>query len=139
MAYTDEQLSDIFDRSGGDCHLCGKRLAFRNYGCRGAKAAWEVDHSNARANGGSHRQGNLRPACISCNRSKRDGSTRSARRVNGMSRSPMSTQRRAAEQADNTAIGILGGAAAGGVVAGPLGALAGAVIGGLAGHRTRPR
>ena len=139
MPYTDQQLNDIFDRSGGDCHLCGKRLAFKNYASPGERAAWEVDHSNARANGGSHRLSNLRPACISCNRSKRDSSTRSARRGNGMSRSPMSKQRRAAEREDNVVLGALSGAFAGGLAAGPVGALAGAIFGGIAGHRSRPR
>lgn len=139
MPYTEDQLNDIFDRSGGDCHLCGKRLAFKNYASPGERAAWEVDHSNARARGGTHRLSNLRPACISCNRSKRDGSTRSARRGNGMTRSPMSKQRRSAEREDNTLLGLLSGAAAGGMVAGPLGALAGAFFGGLTGENSRPR
>lgn len=139
MPYTEEQLNEIFDRSGGDCHLCGKRLAFKNYARHGERAAWEVDHSNARAKGGTHRLSNLLPACISCNRSKRDGSTRTARRVNDMTRSPMSKQRRTAEREENTVLGILGGAAAGGMVAGPPGALVGAVVGGIAGNRTRPR
>lgn len=139
MAYTDDQLGDIFDRSGGDCHLCGKRLAFKNYACHGERAAWEVDHSNAKARGGSHRLSNLLPACISCNRSKQDRATNTARRKNGMTRTPMSKQRRVAEREDNTVLGILGGAAAGGMAAGPVGALAGAIFGGIAGNRSRPR
>lgn len=139
MAYTDQQLNGIFDRSGGDCHICGKRLTFKNYAQHGERAAWEVDHSNARARGGTDRLHNLYPACISCNRSKRDGATRSARRSNGLSRSPMSKQRRAKVREDNTLVGVLGGAAAGGAVAGPVGALAGAILGGLAGSKSRPR
>jgi 5-methylcytosine-specific restriction endonuclease McrA len=46
------------------------KLAFTNYGKRGARAAWEVDHSRAKANGGTDHLNNLMPACIPCNREK---------------------------------------------------------------------
>lgn len=139
MSYTEAELNDIFNRSGGDCHLCGKRLAFKNYGRSGKRAAWEVDHSPARANGGTHRVSNLFPACISCNRSKRHGSTQAARRPNGMTRAPLCKEKRSAERSENTVLGFLGGAAAGGALAGPAGAIAGAFVGGLAGARSRPK
>ena len=139
MGYSDDQLNDIFDRSGGDCHLCGKRLAFKNYGKHGARGAWEVDHSKVRSRGGTDRLNNLYPACIGCNRSKRDNSTRAARRSNGLSRSPLSTARRKQARKENTLRGAIGGAMAGGVVGGPIGAFAGAIFGGLIGNESRPR
>jgi len=79
MAYTEEELNDIYDKNDGYCHICGKKLAFTNYGIVGARGAWEVDHSVPRSRGGSNLMRNLLPACISCNRSKGDSSTRTAR------------------------------------------------------------
>ena len=139
MAYTEDQLSSIFDRSGGDCHLCGKRLAFKNYGDSRKRAAWEVDHSVAQFRGGTHRLNNLYPACIGCNRSKRHKGTRSVRARNGISRSPLSAAHRKEARAENTTLGVLGGAFAGGLIAGPIGAIAGALVGGYAGTASLPR
>jgi hypothetical protein len=75
----DQCLARIFDRNFGNCHICGKQLAFRNYGARGLRGAWEIDHRVAKANGGSDDVRNLSPACIACNRSKGAKSTRTAR------------------------------------------------------------
>lgn len=80
MRFKDDQLNEAFDQCVRDCHLCGRWLAFANYANLGARGAREVDHSVARARGGTDRLADLRPACISCNRSKRDGLTRSVRR-----------------------------------------------------------
>jgi 5-methylcytosine-specific restriction endonuclease McrA len=70
MGYTDDELNSIYDKTDGYCHLCGKKLSWTNYGQRGTKAAWHVDHSIALANGGTHHMNNLYPACISCNEEK---------------------------------------------------------------------
>ena len=70
MSYTDDELSDIYDKTEGYCHHCGKRLAWINYGVPGARAAWEVDHSNPLSRGGTNYYRNLVPSCIPCNRSK---------------------------------------------------------------------
>lgn len=88
--------SEVYDRTGGYCHGCGKKLAYRNYGAIGERGAWEIDHSRARANGGTHRINNLYSACVYCNRSKRDGSTRTLRARNGMTRAPASREARQA-------------------------------------------
>jgi len=72
MSYTDEELSYIYDKNNGYCHHCGKKLAFVNYGSFGSRGAWEVDHSHAKAQGGTDYMRNLFPSCISCNRSKGD-------------------------------------------------------------------
>ena len=56
MAYTQDELSDIYEKTGGYCACCGKKLAFTNYGLQGganAKARWEVAHRRARSRGGS--------------------------------------------------------------------------------------
>lgn len=70
MAYSDEELSYIYDKTDGHCYHCGKKLAFTNYGVRGARAAWEVDHSRSKRAGGTDYLRNLFSSCICCNRSK---------------------------------------------------------------------
>lgn len=62
-----QRLQKIYDKTGGYCHLCNKKLSRTSYGVHGAKGAWHVDHSVAKANGGTHHMNNLYPACISCN------------------------------------------------------------------------
>src|SRR5436190_23772164 len=94
MAFDNERLSDIYDRTCGHCHTCGKKVAWSNYTNFGARGAWEVEHSSPRARGGTDRLSNLYPACISCNRSKRDGSTRSARAQYGRGAAPLSAIRK---------------------------------------------
>ena len=70
MGYSDEVLNDVYDKNNGYCWWCGKKISFVNYGILGAIGAWEVDHSNPVAQGGSDYLRNLVPSCISCNRSK---------------------------------------------------------------------
>lgn len=94
MKLTDDDLEYVFDRSGGDCHLCHGRLAFRNYGLYGCRGAWEIEHSVPRARGGTNRLNNLYAAHISCNRSKGARATRSVRRQNGYTCAPLSAQAR---------------------------------------------
>lgn len=76
MGYSDEELSYIYDKTGGYCWHCGKKLAWKNYGRPSERGAWEVDHSNPVSRGGTDYLQNLVPACIECNRSKRDLRTR---------------------------------------------------------------
>ena len=72
MGYTDEELNDIYDKTGGYYWHCGKKLAWKNYGKACKRGAWEVDHSRPLARGGTDYLRNLVPACIECNRSKGD-------------------------------------------------------------------
>lgn len=137
MAFSDEQLNQIYDRTSGYCHLCHKKLGFKNYGILGARGAWEVEHSNPRAKGGTNRINNLYPACISCNRSKGSSSTVGARAKNGKSRAPLSKTKRKKAKAENALVGGAAGAAIG-ALAGPLGALVGAFIGAKVGHKRNP-
>jgi hypothetical protein len=139
MAYTDEQLSTIFDRTDGHCHLCGKKLCFRNYGDYGKRGAWEVEHSNARCKGGSDRLCNLYAAHISCNREKGTVTTRTARAWNGCTKAPPSKEKKEQISASNRwgwgAIGALTGATA----AGPAGLVVGALLGVLIGDSIVPQ
>lgn len=134
MGYSNDDLNFLYDKTAGRCHICRKRLAFSNYGVLGARACWEVDHSNARARGGTDYLRNLLPACIPCNRSKQHRSTRSARREFGYSRGPVSAAERTRRTNGNIARGGGAGAFLGGVVGGPVGAVVGGVLGGLIGY-----
>ena len=77
--YSDEQLERIYDKTGGCCYHCGKKLAWKNYGSRGSRGAWEVDHSRPSSRGGTDHLNNLVPSCIPCNRSKGDMTSREFR------------------------------------------------------------
>ena len=138
MTFDRETLNCVYDRTSGYCHICRKKLAFKNYGSFGSRGAWEVEHSNAQANGGSHRLSNLYPACIFCNRSKGAASTRAARAKHGQTRAPLSAQRRKHAKAENAFLGAGSGALLGGKLAGPVGAAIGGVLGALFGHGHNP-
>jgi len=127
-------LRKIYDRTTGKCHLCGKKLAFSNYGEHGARGAWEVEHSIPRAKGGSDHGNNLYAAHITCNRSKQDISTRTARAYHGRTRAPLSVAKRKEAKTGNTVVGAGIGAVVGGVIAGPPGAWIGGGIGALLGN-----
>ena len=123
----------------GRCHLTGRKLAFKNYGNFGERGAWEVDHSNPRARGGTDRRSNLLPAAISPNRSKQDRSTRAVRGEYGLTRKPMSRREQGNARAENAAIGGVLGLAAGTLFrAHPVGMLGGLLIGALIGHSADP-
>lgn len=133
MAYTNEQLERIFDRTGGKCHLCGKKLAWMNYGMFKKKMAWEVEHSIARAMGGSDHGNNLYAAHIRCNRSKGTLSTKSARARHERTRAPLSMKRRRQVKGDNALTwGIVGGLVT--LIVAPELALLGAAISAVAGY-----
>jgi len=137
MSHTEDELRRIYDRTTGKCHICQKKLAFKNYGQCGKRAAWEIEHSNPRSNGGTDGHNNLYAACIHCNRSKGAGSTCAARARHGKSRAPLSVEkRRSAKLANALAYGAAGAGI--GSAFGPLGTVAGAIIGGHIGHKKNP-
>ena len=137
MAYSRNQLRRIYDRTSGYCHICHSKLAFTNYGRYGAKGAWEVEHSNARARGGSNRLNNLYAAHVTCNRSKQDLSTRTARARNGKSRAPFSkSARKRAKIGTSIAGGLLGYGL--GAAIHPGLRILGAIVGAGLGHRRNP-
>lgn len=119
MGYSAEDLDFIFESTDGRCHLCWKQLSRRSYA-----RTWEIDHSVAKERGGSDHLRNLRPACISCNRSKQAGSSRTARRREGHSRAPKSRSSRETGRAIGTVVGLGVGA-----LFGPIGAMVGGGIG----------
>jgi hypothetical protein len=132
-------LNRIYDCTSGKCHLCHKRLAFRNYGAFGAKGAWDVDHLVPRSLGGTDHPNNLRAACIPCNRYVKNNrrSNSAVRMLNGVSRAPLGVIRRAQVKDRNVAVGAVAGMVAGAAL-GPLGALIGAFVGGSLGSKQNP-
>ena len=137
MGYETDQLDRIFKSTAGRCHLCHRRLARRNYGTDGKRGAWEVDHSVARARGGSDHGNNLKPAHITCNRSKQDADNRAIRLAHGYKRSPLSVKEIQSRKPRNAVLGGTGLAILGGIALGPAEFFAGAVVGGLLGHDVR--
>jgi hypothetical protein len=105
VGYTYEERIAIFERTDGRCHLCFARLAFSNYAQLGTRGAWEVEHSNPRANGGTERLNNLYAACILCNRSKGTRATRVVRGWRGHRAAPLSTAKREALRTRNALLG----------------------------------
>ena len=88
-----DRLDRIFSRTGGHCHICRKRLCFGNHGAIGKRGAWEIEHSRPRSRGGTDHLNNLYAACISCNRSKGNSTTASARSGNGYRAAPLSEKK----------------------------------------------
>lgn len=72
MAYSADDINWVYDRTGGRCLYCGKRLSFHNYGVVGTHGAWEVDHFIPLASNGAHQHYNLVAACVGCNTAKSD-------------------------------------------------------------------
>ena|SRR5947207_7815542 len=134
--YSDEQLLRIYDRTSGYCHICRKKLSYTNYGRPGTRGSWEVEHSVARANGGSNHGNNLYAACITCNRSKGAMTTRSARAANGRTCAPLSRKARAAKRGEHTVLGAGVGALVG-TALGPGGPLLVGLIGALIGNSAK--
>jgi len=53
MAFSNDDLNYIFDRTTGRCHICRDDLDFSAYGESPEFGGWEVDHSVPRAKGGT--------------------------------------------------------------------------------------
>ena len=137
--WTDEGLRAIYDTTSGKCHLCHKKLAWKNYGARkGTRGAWHVDHSRPLTRGGVDDRRNAKPACASCNCSKQDGYNRTIRARRGLSRAPLSRVRRKEATFNNTIAGAGVGAALGGLVGGRPGAILGGVLASLLGAKQDP-
>jgi 5-methylcytosine-specific restriction endonuclease McrA len=69
-AWSNEELLYIFYSEGGRCHYCRKQLVFDNYGRRGERGAWELDHKVPVIKGGSDTTRNAVPACYECHSGK---------------------------------------------------------------------
>ena len=116
MKFSEKRLHQIFARSSGYCHICHASLDFDKYGEVGKSGSWEVEHSTPQIKGGTHRLNNLYPACITCNRAKKDNSTRSARAKHGKKRAPLSFNKRRKAKIVNGVKGSVLGAVRGIVV-----------------------
>jgi len=128
MAYDNDTLNQIYDRTNGRCHICGKKLSFVNYARPRRRGAWEVEHSNPKVKGGTNYLRNLFPACINCNREKGTIATRTARTWHGRKRAPLSKEKKKKAKRSNAIIGgVVGGLF--GLIAGPWGVAAGVAIG----------
>lgn len=137
MPYDNKTLRQVYDRTSGYCHLCGKKMSFTNYARPGTKGAWEIEHSVPRAKGGTDHVNNLFGAHIACNRDKSDRTTRTARNWHGRTRAPLSREQRKRAQTSNT----VGGAVIGGLIGlagGPPGGLVGSLIGAAIGSSLKP-
>ena len=62
MQWDEGTLDWVYDRTGGYCRYCEKKLSQINYGTPGARGAWEVEHSVPQSLGGTDYLSNLWPA-----------------------------------------------------------------------------
>ena len=92
------------------------------------RGSWEIEHSRPRSRGGTDHLNNLYVACISCNRSKGNGTTASARAANGYRKAPLSKEKKTSNAWTGGAVGVLAFL----FVPPPL-RLAAAVVGGVVG------
>jgi len=86
----EELLNAVYDKTHGCCHLCHKKLAFANYGKNGEKGSWHIEHSKPKAKGGTDHLNNLLPACIPCNLKKGISHAKKIRKLNYLTRAPLS-------------------------------------------------
>jgi hypothetical protein len=91
MKYTYEDLEEIADRTGHDCHLCHLPIEFDAYADKKHPDRWEVDHVRPKSKGGHNGPSNLRAAHSYCNRKKGNRSNRSIRAKFGVKGMPPST------------------------------------------------
>jgi len=138
MAYSQKRLREIYGRTSGYCHICHKKLAFKNYASVDSRASWEVEHSKPRAKGGKDHLNNLYPGCISCNRSKGKKTNKTVRAKHGTRIAPLSPKKRKSAKAQNAVVAGAAGATIGGLIFGPAGAIAGVAIGVKIGHTKNP-
>lgn len=131
-----DRLERIYRRTDGQCHICRKKLSLVNYGRVGQRGAWHIDHSRARAKGGSDHLNNLFAACIGCNLDKGTFTSRKARASHGHPRAPLSRERKEEARNSRTVVGAGAGLLVGGALGGPPGALALALIGGVLGYNS---
>lgn len=135
--YDERTRLAVFEKCNRRCHLCGQPMAFSNYGEHGERGAWEIDHSNPRALGGTDHLNNLYAAHTGCNRSKQARSSASVRRENGMNRSPMSAAAMKELKGGDAVVGAISGGLLGARFGGPWGLLIGAAIGAIGAYAVK--
>jgi hypothetical protein len=90
----------------------------------------------ARANQGSGHLNNLYAACVSCNRGKQDGLTRTARAAYGRTRAPVSRDKVKEKRGENALVGGTLGAL--GFLVNPVLGILTTVAGAVIGHGVDP-
>jgi 5-methylcytosine-specific restriction endonuclease McrA len=138
MAYDENALRKIYNRTSGYCHICKKKLSFKNYGKIDKKSPWEVEHSRPRSRGGSDHLNNLYASCISCNKKKGTFTSRTARSWNNRRDAPLSKVKRKEAKCSNAIVGGVAGSIIIGIAGGPVGAFVGAALGGKIGYDVDP-
>lgn len=53
MPFSDETVNAVYNKTGGYCYYCGKKLSFVNYGKNGNHGSWHIDHSKPKSKGGT--------------------------------------------------------------------------------------
>lgn len=138
MGFSVEKRQVAYDRTDGHCHICRKKLTFKNYGVLNARGSWEIEHSKPRSKGGTDHGNNLYVACISCNRSKNNGSTSTARAKNGFKAAPYSREKKIRNAAAGAGVfGAIAWLLVPPQIKLPL-AIASAVVGGSLGYDEEP-
>jgi 5-methylcytosine-specific restriction endonuclease McrA len=99
------RLIAIYDKTHGYCHICHKKLSLKNYGKNDERGAWHIEHSKAKANGGTDHLNNLYAACIPCNLEKGTLHTMTVRRRNNVTRAPLSKAKKDQIRSENTVSG----------------------------------
>lgn len=133
-----DTLRRIFERTEGTCHICRKKVCFRNYGLMNRRGAWEIEHSVSVSKGGTDHLNNLYAACVRCNRMKGAATTRTARAQYGYRNAPLSKNRRAKNAWVLGAAGTLAAL----FVPPPvrlITAVLGATVGATLGYRSKPK
>lgn len=138
MKFTEQQLRKIFEKTDGYCHLCHKKLAFKNRGKNGERGAWHVEHTNAKANGGTDHLNNLMASCISCNLEKGVRPVKVIRSKKAVSRAPYSKKKKEILKKQNITTGYILGGVLGSTI-GPVGMFLGSTFGGLIGEENSPK
>lgn len=133
-----KRRKQIYSKTDGYCHLCHKKLLLKNYSISGVKGGWQVEHSRAKANGGTDHLNNLFAACISCNLTKGTKRSKTIRSRNGVTRAPYSKAKKESIKVTNTLTGAATGFIAGSPF-GPFGMAIGGAIGAMIGNSNSPK
>lgn len=96
----------VFEKSNGECHYCEKALSLNNRDRQG-RGSWEVEHSVARANGGTDHLNNLVAACWTCNLDKGTLTARTHHRTVAGKRAVRVSRRRWRTAGGASGVGLL--------------------------------
>jgi hypothetical protein len=132
-------LTPIFLRTDGRCHLCHCRLTFRHYAMPGVAGCWEIEHSVSRSRGSGDRLGDKYAACVTCTRSKSARSTRASRLQDAHTRASYSGGNNVAVRRENAELGAFLGGFGAALLLGSAAWLVGGVVGAIAGDSRRAR